>query len=195
MFYTNVANATVHRTLKPLYERFQATPVATFLDPNETGQIFTGMVLAKTGPDVVSLCDGATQVPWGLSALDRNTITINDLNGQSPDLQPFSVWIGGPDAFFTVYATAVPTTVLANQSQGGFDINAISAGVPTDGSRGTGTTVTALYAGTGTQKGLLTSTVPTWTGNAGQGPRPIAELAQVVASNQIIVRLLAPALW
>lgn len=103
MFRTSVANVSAHRTCLPLYEIHQATPVATFLDANETGQIYSGMVATKTGADEVSLCN-ATQAPFGLFALDKNDV-IDDLDGLD-DLQPFAVWQGGPDAYFQIDSPA-----------------------------------------------------------------------------------------
>ena len=56
----SVANVGVHRTCSPLYEKYEATPYNTFLDPSETGNIYSGMVVYRTGPDTVALFDGST---------------------------------------------------------------------------------------------------------------------------------------
>jgi hypothetical protein len=114
VYRVSLANVGAQRTCKPLYERHQATPVATFLDPAEVGNIFTGMVLRKSDEDLVRLCN-ATQRPFGLAAFDKNA-TINDLDGLN--ISPVAVWQGGPDAYFQIddpafdsaQAYAVPTT-------------------------------------------------------------------------------------
>jgi len=120
MYRVSLDNVGARRTCRPLYEKHQATPVATFLDAAEAGVIYSGMVLMRTGADTVGLYDGtsATKLPFGLSALDKNTV-INDLDGLN--IKPWAVWIGGPDAMFTIDAPA-------------FDDGATWA-VPTDGTR------------------------------------------------------------
>lgn len=120
MYRVSLANVSVHRTCTPLYEKHQATPVGCFLDPSETGDIYSGNVMKRTGPTTVDLYDGtsATAIPFGLSALDKNS-RINDLDGM--DIFPWAVWQGGPDAYFTVNAPA-------------FDDNQTYT-VPTDGTR------------------------------------------------------------
>lgn len=103
MFYTDLDNVGAHRTCSPLHEWHQATPYAVFLDPEETGEIYSGMVLTRTGADTVALAD-ANDEPFGLAALDRNA-TIDDMRGQGGQV-PFAVWQGGPDAYFEVAAPA-----------------------------------------------------------------------------------------
>jgi hypothetical protein len=164
MFRVSLENATAKRTCKPLYEQHQATPVATFLDADEAGDIYSGMVMTKTGPDEYSVCDGATQQPFGLAALDKNDV-IDDITGIG--LNVFAVWQGGPDAYFIVDAPA-------------FD-DAQTYTVPTDGTR------VPLYAGTGGAKGKLTPADP----GAGLA---VAELIEVVSAGRIIVRLFSPQL-
>ena len=51
----SLANVGVHRTCTPLYEKYEATPYNTFLDPSDTNNIYSGMVLQRTGPDTVGL--------------------------------------------------------------------------------------------------------------------------------------------
>jgi len=120
MYRVSLDNVGARRTCRPLYERHQATPYATFLDPTETDDIYSGMVLMRTGADTVALYDGtsATAKPFGLSALDKNAV-INDLDGLN--IKPWAVWIGGSDAFFTIDAPAFDDTA--------------SWAVPTDGTR------------------------------------------------------------
>jgi len=164
VYRVSLANVAARRTCRPLYERHQATPYATFLDEAETDDIYSGMVVYRTGADTVALLDGAsaTAKPFGLSALDKNSV-INDLDGLN--INPWAVWIGGSDAVFTIDAPA-------------FD-DSVSWVVPTDGSR------QKVYAGTGAATGKLTTTSTT----AGA----VAELIDVVSDSRIIVRLLPPA--
>ena len=158
----SVANVGVHRTCSPLYEKYEATPYNTFLDPTETGNIYSGMVVYRTGADTVALYDGNTSTakPFGLAAFDRNP-NIDDLS--QVGLNSVSVWLGGENAFFTIGAPAFDTTQ--------------SYTVPTNGSR------QFLYAATGSIKGQLTSAQP------GSSNVPVAELIDVLGSTQIVVRL------
>lgn len=137
-FRVSLANATAKRTLKPLHERHQATPVSVTLD--ETDPVYSGMVVTMKGANTVRLCDGNADDAFGLAALDKNPI-INDLDGQ--DMGLFAVWQGGPDAYFTVSAPAFDTDASYSLTDG--------ESVP-------------LYAGTSTKKGKLTSSSPS--GNA-----------------------------
>lgn len=167
MFRTSLANALVHRTCRPLYERHQATPASVMLDPTETGTIYSGMVATKSGANTVRICDGNADDAFGIFALDANT-TINDLDGLS-DNKVFSIWQGGPDAYFIVEGAAV-------------DWNASAGYTLVDGEN------VPLYAGTSTSKGKITSDTPS--GNA----QAIAQLIDVpVAGQQLIIRVLAPA--
>ena len=156
----SVANVGVHRTCTPLYEKYEATPYNTFLDPTETGNIYSGMVMYRSGPDTVALMDAATaaQVPFGLSCLDRNA-NIDDVT--QVGINSWAVWLGGSNAFFTITAPAFDTTQ--------------SYVVPTDGSR------KKLYAGTGSAKGQLTTVA---------NGSPLAELIDVLGPTQIVIRLL-----
>lgn len=105
MYYTDLATVSAHRTCSPLHEWHQATPYAIFLDETETGDVYSGMVLTRTGAETVKLLTApATERPFGLAALDRNA-TIDDMRGQSGEV-PFAVWQGGPDAYFEVSAPA-----------------------------------------------------------------------------------------
>jgi hypothetical protein len=162
MFRVSLANAAAKRTCKPLYEKHQATPHATFLDPSETRRVYSGMVMRKSGADTVRLMDGAVAdvAAFGLSALDYNDV-IDDLDGL--DIRPWAVWQGGPDAEFIVEAPA-------------FD-DAETYAVPTTG------VPQLLYAGTGAAIGKLTSAV--------NGPA-VAELLEVVSATRLRIRLFAP---
>jgi len=108
MFRVSLDNVAARRTCRPLYERHQATPYSTFLDANETDDIYSGMVMYRTGADTVALYDGtsATKKAFGLSALDKNDV-IDDIAGIG--IKPWAVWIGGNDAFFTIDAPAFDT--------------------------------------------------------------------------------------
>jgi hypothetical protein len=102
MFRVSLANAFAKRTLRPLMEKHQATPVpgtlTTGLGVGGT-EIFSGQVAMINASGEFDISDGSAA--WGLFALDSNS-TIDDLNGQPSDLRPFAVWQGGPDAYFRV---------------------------------------------------------------------------------------------
>ena len=159
----SVANVGVHRTCTPLYEKYEATPLATFLDPNETENIYSGMVMYRTGPDTVALLDGAssTALPFGLSAHDRNP-NIDDWTQTNNN--SWTVWLGGANALFQISAPAFDTTQTYT--------------VPTNGSR------QYLYCGTGGAKGMITSATTT----AGV----VAELINVLSPTTIVVRFIPP---
>jgi len=161
----SVANVGVHRTCTPLYEKYEATPYNTFLDPADTTNIYSGMVLYRTGPDTVANASAATSVvgakPFGLSALDRNP-NIDDVT--QVGVNSWAVWLGGANAFFTITAPAFDTTQ--------------SYSITTSGVR------TLLYTASGT--GQLTSVSGAATTLAAV---PVAELIDVISPTQIVVRL------
>ena len=164
---TSLAGVGVHRTCIPLQSKYEATPWATFLDPSETGNIYSGMVVYRTGGDTVALFDGNTAVsgitspkPFGLAALDRNA-NIDDVTQTGVNV--FTIWTGGENAVFQITAPAFDSTQSYTVSTSG--------------------TPTYLYAGTGTQKAVLTSTAP----NA--YATPVAQLIDVLGPTQIIVAL------
>ena len=158
----SVANVGVHRTCTPLYEKYEATPYNTFLDPTDTNNIYSGMVLQRTGPDTVGLAIASgSGKPFGLSCLDRNP-NIDDVS--QVGINAWAVWLGGSNAFFTLTAPAFDTTK--------------SYTVNTDGTR------TLLYTASGT--GQLTSTAGA---SSTLGAVPVAELIDVVSPTQIVVRL------
>jgi len=159
----SVANVGVHRTCTPLYEKYQATPYNTFLDPNETGNIYSGMVMYRSGADTVALASGAgTGKPFGLSCLDRNA-NIDDVT--QVGINAWAVWLGGSNAFFQITAPAFDTTQSYTVSGNG--------------------TRAYLYTASGTP-GQLTTT----SGAASTlGATPVAELIDVVSPTQIVVRL------
>jgi hypothetical protein len=160
----SVANVGVHRTCTPLYEKYEATPYNTFLDPTDTNNIYSGMVMFRTGPDTVALAtgSGAGAKPFGLSALDRNP-NIDDVT--QVGVNSWAVWLGGSNAFFTITAPAFDTSK--------------SYTVNTDGTR------TLLYTASGT--GQLTSTTGSGTT---LNSVPVAELIDVISPTQIVVRLI-----
>ena len=164
---TSLASVGVHRTCIPLQSKYEATPWATFLDPSETGNIYSGMVMYRTGGDTVALFDGNTAVsgttspkPFGLAALDRNA-SIDDVTQTGVNV--FTVWTGGENAVFQITAPAFDATQ--------------SYVVSTSG------TPTYLYAGTGAQKAVLTSAAPN------SYATPVAQLIDVLGPTQIIVAL------
>lgn len=111
MFRVSLANAFAKRTLRPLLEKHQATPVAVTLDADVTDSIYSGMVAKLNTDGTVGIADEDTPSPFGLFALDKNDV-IDDTAGQPDDLatglngavtgRPFAVWQGGPDAYFRV---------------------------------------------------------------------------------------------
>ena len=159
---TSLTKAGVQRTCRPLYEKHQATPHATFLDTTVTETIYSGMVMRRSGADKVRLCDGATELPLGLSALDKNT----DIDDSGDGSDAWAVWTSGGDAEFLVDSPSFDTGQ--------------SYVVPTNGTR------VFLYAGTAGQLGKLTSAIPA------AGAEPVAELLETVSGTRLRVRLLAP---
>jgi len=165
---TSIANVGVHRTCTPLLEKYEGTPYPIFLDPAETGNVYSGMVAYRTGGDTVAIFDGNTAVsgttspkPFGLFSLDRNA-NIDDVT--QVGVNSFAVWLGGENAFFTITAPAFDATQ--------------SYSVSTTGAR------VFLYAGTGTAKGQLTSAAPN------SYATPVAELVDVNGPTQITIRLI-----
>ena len=171
----NVANVGVHRTCTPLYEKYEATPYNTFLDPTETGNVYSGMVMVRSGADTVKIYDSATATNsvaargFGLAAFDRNA-NIDDLS--QVGMNSVAVWLGGENAFFTIGAPA-------------FDTGA-SLTVPTDGSR------TYLYAGSASGGSAVGAGVLTTYARAGSNTydQPVAELIDVLGATQIVIRLI-----
>ena len=161
----SIANVGVHRTCTPLYEKYEATPYNTFLDPSDTTNIYSGMVLYRTGPDTVANAGSATSTvgakPFGLSVLDRNP-NIDDVS--QTGINAWAVWLGGSNAFFTISAPAFDTTQAYS--------------VLTNGAR------TLLYTASGT--GQLTTVTGASTTLASV---PVAELIDVISPTQIVVRL------
>jgi len=161
----SVANVGVHRTCSPLYEKYEATPYNTFLDPAETSNIYSGFIMARSGPDTVALLGGPVVTssgarPFGLSALDRNA-NIDDVT--QVGVNAWAVWLGGHNAFFTLTAPAFDTTQAYV--------------VPTDGSR-------AYLFASNTVPGQLTSAIQT----GGWAEVPVAELIDVLGPTQIVIR-------
>ena len=164
----SVANVGVHRTCTPLYEKYEATPYNTFLDPSDTNNIYSGMVMQRSGPDTVVLASGGVSGarPFGLSALDRNP-NIDDVT--QVGVNSWAVWLGGSNAFFSITAPAFDTTVAYT--------------VPTNGSR------QFLFAASGTN-GNSAGQLTTYSGTSNtQGSAPVAELIDVISPTQIVIRL------
>jgi len=169
MIRVSLTNAFSKRTLKPLLEKHQATPLGINLLSTVTDDIYSGYAAALTteagGTTGVvrpfSDADGDTEV-FGLFALDKNAV-INDLDGQPADLKPFAVWQGGPDAYFRIDTPAW----------------AVDGGTVAVG---------AYLTASSAVKGLL---VPSDGANT-VGPN-VAEITEVVSSDRLVVRLSAPA--
>lgn len=117
MFRVSLANAFAKRSLRPLHEKHQATPVQVLLDATVT-EVYSGQVAELNADGTVKKFDG-TGTPWGLFALDKNA-TIDDTNGQPTDLgsatngTPFAIWQGGPDAYFRVTDPGGNEVIAAN---------------------------------------------------------------------------------
>jgi len=111
MFRVSLANAFAKRSLRPLHEKHQATPVNVLLDASNAvvvaNALYSGMPAELTSDGQVIPYTTKTNPCWGLFALDKND-SINDTDGQPTDLgtdsggTPFAVWQGGPDAYFRV---------------------------------------------------------------------------------------------
>ena len=164
----SVANVGVHRTCTPLYEKYEATPYNTFLDPAETGNIYSGFIMTRSGPDTVALLGSSSvtsltsaQRPFGLSCLDRNA-NIDDVT--QVGINAWAVWLGGSNAFFSLTAPAFDTTA--------------SYAVATTGAR------VYLYVSS-TTPGQLTSVA-----GSNQYSIPVAELIDVLSPTQITIRLI-----
>lgn len=166
MFRVSLANAFAKRTCKPLHEKHQATPVAGTLASSETGDIYSGMVAARNSSGEFVICDGASMVPVGLFALDRNDI-IDDLDGQPSDIAPFAVWQGGPDAYFQVDTSSADATKGAFEDTGTFAVG------------------TPLYAGTSSDLGQITDAANT-------DAAPIGRVVEVVSATRLIVQVSLP---
>lgn len=116
MFRVSLANAFAKRTLRPLLEKHSATPLSVTLAADVTGDIYSGMVAELDTDGTVKIADNTTTNPFGLFALDKNTV-INDTEGQPEDGssvgsasgRAFAVWQGGPDAYFRIDAPAFET--------------------------------------------------------------------------------------
>ena len=183
MIRVSLNNAFAKRTLKPLLEKHQATPLGVNLASGQ-GEIYSGMVASLTvegagTTGVVQIASDASGASgddsvFGLFALDKN-ITINDLDGQPADLSPFAVWQGGPDAYFKVDSDTDPLGVSFS-GLGGFDI------------RDTYVVGDALYV---TETGKLGT--GTWNGQATLGSVAVAQVTEVVSSSRLVIRLSAPA--
>src|SRR3954471_3699101 len=102
MFRVSLANAFAKRTLRPLLEKHQATPVAGTLGATAVTArtTYSGMVAGLDTDGTFKLGTNGV-VAYGLFALDHNA-TIDDLDGQPSDLAPFAIWQGGPDAYFRI---------------------------------------------------------------------------------------------
>ena len=160
----SIANVGVHRTCTPLYEKYEATPYNTFLDPADTTNIYSGMVMYRSGADTVANAGSVVTVtgakPFGLSALDRNP-NIDDVT--QVGVNSWAVWLGGSNAFFTLTAPAFDTTQAYS--------------VPTNGAR------QLMYTNANGQVTSVSGTASTL------GAVPVAELIDVISPTQIVVRL------
>lgn len=169
MLRTPLNKAYIKRTIRPLYGWTQATPAATWLDPDwdESVDIYPGMVMMSgSTQDTVTLIDG-TGDPLGLSALYVGGDGINE--PQDAGINAFAMWTLAPDAEFEILAPA-------------FDDSLGTWVVPTDG-----TTLLIHAQTTGANRGKL---VPAGTANA--STLPIARLVKVNSTSKITIGGLRP---
>jgi hypothetical protein len=100
-----LSNVHKKRSIRPLYSHHQATPYAAFLDTASVGTtvVSPGMVARQSGAnELMRLCTGATDVPFGLFA--------NFINGDMDELgdgTEIGVWVGGVDSAFEVLTDAL----------------------------------------------------------------------------------------
>jgi hypothetical protein len=141
MLRTRLAKSYIKRTFRPLYGWTQQTPKSVFLDPlfDRSVNIFPGMVMSLTGPELVSVfgiaagLGAAPTVPYGFSALYVGGDGIDE--PLDVGINAFAVWVMGPDAEAEVLAPAFDTTASW--------VNP------------TGTAAQVVNAGTGAKAGLL----------------------------------------
>ena len=171
MIRVSLQNAFSKRTLRPLLEKHQATPIGinllstlnTAATPIYSGMVAAGTIEAGGSAQVATICDAGADEnsrPIGLFALDCNP-TINDLDGQASDMKPFAVWQGRPDAYFRIDSPAINTTGVSTANIG-----------DTLYSDSTGHLCIAAQASNAN-----------W---------PVGQLIEIVSSTRWVVRLLAP---
>jgi hypothetical protein len=166
MILAPLNKAYIKRTLRMLYGFTQSTPKAQFLDPawDRSVDIFPGMVMMRTGGDLVSLIDG-TGYPMGLAALYVGGDTIDEVLDQG--VNAMTVWVLGPDSEFEVLAPAFDDSLTW-----------------TDPTNGTGTLVHAWATGAG--RGRLVPAGATKSGHT-VTTRPVARLLKVASTKKIVV--------
>lgn len=163
MIRTDLANAHVQRTLRPLYGWTQTTPKDQKLDPawDRSVDIYPGMVAMKTEGDQVTLLNG-TGEPLGLFGLYVGGDGIDE--PRRSGVNSVAVWVMAPDAEFEVLAPAFDTTATWEEAGDG--------------------TVTLVSAHTsGENRGKLKP--------AAAGETAVARLIRVDGANKIVVGGLA----
>jgi hypothetical protein len=105
----NLSYLFAKRSLQPRLAFTQATPYPGFADLTSIGTtvIVPGMVAAKTTGEMFKLATLVGDIPFGLFGNYVNG-NLDDLNGGSE----ISVWRGGPDAEFEIYADALDATIV-----------------------------------------------------------------------------------
>lgn len=171
-FRTTLSNLNLKRTLASLYMS-AASPQAFTFDPNYAGvDIYPGMVMAVHGDGIVTLCSGAATVePLGLAAhFVAPTIGVDEVT--TDPTRMIGVYVGGPDAQYSILAPAFDTTK--------------TWAVPTDG------TEVLLVAGSGAlNEGKLCPKPAADDATVGYevlaAAKPIARLVSVPSATEIIV--------
>lgn len=165
MIRTTLAQAWIHRTLRPLYGWTQMTPQAVLLDPawDRSVAIYPGMVAMKTAGDNVTLINGVG-LPLGLFGEFVGGYSVDEPLDST--VNATAVWVLGPDAQAEVLAPAFDT-----------------GSTWTDPGNGTVKLIHAIVDGV--RRGKLAPA-----GQAGRGTlstAPVLRLIRVDSANQIVV--------
>lgn len=167
MIRTSLDKAYIKRPIRPLYAWTQATPKAVYLDPawDRSVDIYPGMVLTRAGGDLVTLPNGAGDIPVGLCGNYIGGEGIDELLDQG--VNALGCWVLGPDAEFEIDAPA-------------FDDNE-SWTDPTDGTQ----TLVHFWVG-GAGRGKLVPAGATEDGHT-ISTNPVARLIKVNSASTITI--------
>lgn len=171
MLRPTLAQAYIHRTIRPNYAFTQATPASVLLDPawDRSIKIWPGMVAMKTAGQQVTLING-TGLPYGLFGEYIGGDGIDE--PLTAGVNATAVWVMGPDAEFEILAPA-------------FDTGA-SWVDPGDG------TIKLVHAYVdGANRGKLCPAGQTGRGTV--STKPVGRLLMVDSSTKIVVGGLSPA--
>lgn len=163
MIRTRLGQEYIKRSCRPIYGWDQATPKGAVLDPawDRAVDIYPGMGMTRAGGDLVTVPDGAGDLPYGLSAHFVGGYDIDE--PLDVGLNVFGVWVLGPDAEFEIDAPAFDSDLTW-----------------TDPTNGTGLLIHVKISGA--TRGCL---VPAGTANATTAP--IARLLKVKSDSTIVI--------